>query len=66
MKSIKFKKECLVKGKKYLVGSEAKDFTKNDLKLIIKLNEKGFIEPLNLEELKAIADGSFFNKKEEK
>ncbi len=67
MKSIKFKKECLYKGKKYIVGSELKDFTKNDINSIIKLNEKGFIEPLSLNELKAIADGSFFNvKKEEK
>ena len=67
MKTIKFKKNCIYRGKEYAVGSELKKFTKDDINSIINLNEKGFIEPLKLEELKAIADGSFFNsKKEEK
>lgn len=62
MKTIVFKKECKFKGKYYAIGDVLKNVSSKDIDDIRSLNEKGFIEPLNLKELSQIADGSFFIK----
>ena len=58
MKQIVIKKECNIKDKKYNLGDEFKP-KKEDMALLCKLNEKGFIEPLTKEELLEIS--SSFN-----
>lgn len=63
MKTIKFKQNCNFNGEYYEAGDELKNFTKNDIAGIRKLNEKGFIEPLTQKELISIEKGSFFNSK---
>lgn len=55
MKKIRFKENCTVKGKKYIVGDEFKP-KKEDMLLLCRLNEKGFIEPLTKEELLEISN----------
>ena len=55
MKKIVFKVRCNLKGKEYQVGQEYKP-KKNDMPLINRLNEKGFIEPLTYEELLEISN----------
>ena len=53
MKTIEFKVGCNLKNKKYEVG-DVFNPTKEDFKIINKLNEKGFIQPLTKEEIKKI------------
>ena len=48
MKSIKAKVLCSYKGTWYEAGDEIKVETKEDL---VKLNEKGFIEPLTFKDI---------------
>ena len=48
MKPIKAKVLCSYKGTWYEAGDEIKDETKEDL---VKLNEKGFIEPLTFKDI---------------
>lgn len=45
MVEIRFKKTCNVNGKRYKAGKRFKP-TINDISLINKLNEDGYIEPL--------------------
>jgi len=66
MNKIIFKRKCRFKGKIYDVGDELKKCSKEDIIDIRKLNERGFIDPLNQKELKQIADGSFFIKSKSK
>ncbi len=47
---ITIKKPVSIKEKRYEAGKEFKP-KKSDIPLVIQLNEKGFIEPLNREEL---------------
>lgn len=58
MKEIRFKENCTLKGKVYQIGDEFKP-KKEDMLLLCRLNEKGFIEPLTKEELLEIS--SSFN-----
>lgn len=44
------KRVCNIKGKRYVVGDIFKPL-KSDRELLIRLNEKGFIEPLTKEDL---------------
>lgn len=46
---IVIKMACNIKGKRYEVGEEFKP-TKDDVLLVNRLNEKGFIEPLSKED----------------
>ena len=55
---------CIIKDKKYAEGDIFKPKI-NDMFLICKLNEKGFIEPLSKEELLEISS-SFILKKKKK
>lgn len=48
MKTLKAKKDFSFNGMIYLAGEEVKV---NDIETVRKMNEKGFIEPLNLKEL---------------
>ena len=64
MKTIEIKRECNIKGKKYIVGDIFKP-TKEDMSLICRLNENGFIEPLTKEELIEISN-NFKPKKKKK
>lgn len=64
MKTIEIKRECNIKGKKYMVGDIFKP-TKEDMSLICRLNENGFIEPLTKEELIEISN-NFKPKKKKK
>lgn len=64
MKTIKIKEECNIKGKKYIVGATFKP-TKEDMPLVCRLNENGFIEPLTKEELIEISN-NFKPKKKKK
>lgn len=48
MKKLIAKKDFTLKGKPYIKGDE---INVNDFETIVKLNEKGFIEPLNFKEL---------------
>lgn len=64
MKTIEIKRECNIKGKKYMVGDIFKP-TKEDMLLVCRLNEKGFIEPLKKEELIEISN-NFKPKKKKK
>lgn len=50
MKSIVFTKYCTFKGKSFFSGQKLKKVKKEDLSDIWRLNEKGFIEPLNEDE----------------
>lgn len=59
MKTIKFQKDCTFKGEYYFVGDV---FTPSDITEVYKLNEKGYIEPMNLKELKTMEKE--INKKE--
>ena len=63
MKRIIIKRECNIKGKKYIVGKEFKP-KKNDMYLLNKLNEKGFIEPLTKEELLEISSSLNLKKRD--
>lgn len=62
MKQIIFKIRCNLKDKEYQVGDVYKP-KKGDMPLINRLNEKGFIEPLNEKELLEIANSFNFKKK---
>lgn len=53
MKQITFIKRCNIKDKEYKIGDKLIP-TNDDMPLIIKLNEKGFIKPLNFKELTCI------------
>ena len=64
MKTIKIKRECNIKGKKYEVGDVFKP-TKDDMPIVCRLNENGFIEPLTKEELIEISN-NFKPKKKKK
>lgn len=59
---IKVKKICNIKGKKYEIGDEFKP-KKEDMPLVIRLNEKGFIEPLSRTELLELSNSFNFDKK---
>lgn len=48
MKKIVAKIDFILNGKNYIVGDE---IDTNDINVIRKLNEKGFIEPLNYKDL---------------
>lgn len=63
MKKIIVKVQCNIKGKEYIVGAEFKP-KKNDIPLVNRLNEKGFIEPLTEQELIKISES--FNKSKKK
>lgn len=69
MKPIKFIKNCEVRGEIFEKGDNFK-VDKNNIDLLWKLNEKGFIEPLTLKEYKQIKEESnkdfFVREKEEK
>ena len=62
MKTINIKRECNIKDKKYVVGDTFKP-TKEDMPLICRLNENGFIEPLTKEELIEISNNFKLKKK---
>lgn len=64
MKKIKFKVNCNIGNKTYQTGDEFKP-SKNDMFLLCKLNEKGFIESLSNDELLEISN-SFKTKKKKK
>ena len=64
MKQIKFKVQCNVKNKEYKKGDIFKP-KKENMSLINKLNEKGYIEPLTEKELLEVYN-SFNSKKIEK
>jgi hypothetical protein len=61
MKSIKAKKDFTLNNIDYFAGDEIKT---NDIAEIIKLNEKGFIEPLTRKEITLI-QRELTNKKSE-
>ena len=48
MKKIIAKKDFILNDKQYIAGDEIET---KDMKVIIQLNEKGFIEPLDYKEL---------------
>lgn len=62
---LKIKKPVNIYDKRYDVGDEYEP-TENDIPLIIRLNEKGFINPLTREELLRFIDGSYFEMKSKK
>lgn len=62
---IEIKKPVMIKGRRYEVGEEYKP-AKDDMPLVIRLNEKGFIKPLNSEELLNIFSSFNLPKKENK
>lgn len=67
MKTLKAKKDFTLNGAPYIKGDEVKV---NDIATIRKLNEKGFIEPLNFKELTIIErelkiNDKKYNKEEE-
>ena len=65
MKPIKAKVLCSYKGTWYEAGDEIKVETKEDL---VKLNEKGFIEPLTFKDIQNFGKEEpkkFFRKEEE-
>lgn len=47
---IKIRRTCNINGKRYDIGDEFKP-KKNDMPLIIRMNERGFIEPMTNDEL---------------
>lgn len=47
---VEIKKPVMIKGKRYEEGDIFKP-RKNDMSLVIRLNERGFIKPLSKEEL---------------
>lgn len=61
MKTLKAKKDFTINGIPYVVGDEVKV---NDINIIRKLNEKGFIDPLNFKEL-VIIERELKNKQRE-
>jgi hypothetical protein len=61
MKSIKAKKDFTLNNVDYFIGDEVKT---KDIAEIIKLNEKGFIEPLSRKEITLI-QRELTNKKSE-
>lgn len=65
MTEIRFKKTCNINGKKYKVGKKFNP-TVNDILLINKLNETGFIEPLTRHEMSEIYKKLIENRKEDK
>lgn len=65
MKKVKVKIKCNIKDKEYKKGAIFNP-KKEDILLLNKLNEKGYIEPLNEQELLEIASSFNFTKKEEK
>lgn len=64
MKQIMIKKNCIIKGKEYVKGKVFKP-KKEDMLLVMRLNEKGFIEPLTKEQLLELSS-SFILKKKKK
>ncbi len=62
---IKIRKSVDIKGRIYKAGEEYKP-KKNDMPLIIWLNENGFIEPLNSKELLETANSFIMPEKEKK
>ena len=64
MKKLIAKKDFTLNGDTYIVGDEIKI---DDISIIRKLNEKGFIEPLDFKELVIIEREikKSYNKKEE-
>ena len=65
MKPIKAKVLCSYKGTWYEAGDEIKVETKEDL---VKLNEKGFIEPLTFKDIQNVGEEEpkkIFRKEEE-
>jgi hypothetical protein len=66
MKKLIAKKDFIIDGNTYIVGDEIKI---KDISIIKKLNEKGFIEPLNFKELviieRELKNPTKFYKKEE-
>ena len=66
MKKLIAKKDFSIDGYNYIVGDEIKT---KDISIIKKLNEKGFIEPLNFKELviieRELKNPTKFYKKEE-
>ena len=64
MKKLIAKKDFTLNGDTYIVGDEIKI---DDISVIRKLNEKGFIEPLNFKELVIIEREikKTYNKEEE-
>ena len=62
MKEIIFKKDCIFKGQSFIVGDKLNTKKIKDWAEIWRLNEKGFIKPLTIEEFLSIKE----NKKEEK
>lgn len=51
MTKIIFNIDCSYKNKKYMSGQELKNFKKEDLSTIWKLNEKGIIKPISKDEM---------------
>lgn len=64
MIKIKFKKTCNVNGKKYKAGQKFKP-TINDISLINRLNEGGYIEPLTRNNLSEIYSNLVKNRRED-
>lgn len=62
MKAIKAQKDFSLNGKFYIIGDEIKDLSIKD---IVRLNEKGFIEPLSYRDLVLIERELNRPKKEE-
>ena len=48
MKKIIAKQDFILNGKKYITGDEVEV---RDIQMVIKLNEKGFIEPLSYKDI---------------
>ena len=61
MKKVIAKIDFIADDKQYIVGDEIKDLTYNQ---IVRLNEKGFIEPLSYKDL-VLIKREIENKKEE-
>lgn len=65
MKPIKAKKDFTI-GEEYFFVGDTIELNKLDYEQIVKLNEKGFIEPLTMKELIEMKKNkNNFNKKEE-
>lgn len=57
MAKIIAKKDFTINGNYYFIGDEI-DYSKIDKPTLVKLNENGFIEPLNIKEILEITNKS--------
>ena len=62
---VEIKKPVMIKGKRYEEGDIFKP-RKNDMPLVIRLNERGFIKPLSKEELLELSNSFIVAEKHKK